>query len=249
MKPSYSVLTYIFNNYEKVHEVVEKDPEAEYLLVTDDPNLTSETWNVIYDPMPGHSPFGRCYEVRFHPFRYAHTNFVIRVDGSIEIRKSLEPVIDIFRDGSFDRCLMIHPHRNLMADEYDTWIRTRGYPVEQARRCLNMMQRMGYDLTYRGLYQGCFEVQYKNEVNQEINDLTFGLLALLGNGKIERIDQTITSFVLNRFYDHINVLAVSENIVTDGDLMQWYYHNSDKPIKKETTIEPILFNKKYVTWR
>ena len=37
----YTVLTYIFNDYERVHEVKEKDPDADYVLVTDDPHLTS----------------------------------------------------------------------------------------------------------------------------------------------------------------------------------------------------------------
>ena len=39
----YTVITYIFGNYEKVHEVLEKDPEADYVLVTDNPNLHSDT--------------------------------------------------------------------------------------------------------------------------------------------------------------------------------------------------------------
>lgn len=80
----YTVLTYIFNGYEFVHEVGEKDPEADYVLVTDDPNLTSETWRVVYSSTPGYSPFAKCYDERFHPFRYADTPIVVRVDGSIE---------------------------------------------------------------------------------------------------------------------------------------------------------------------
>ena len=45
----YSVLCYIFNGYEQVREVQEKDPNAEYILVTDDPKLKSNTWKVVYD--------------------------------------------------------------------------------------------------------------------------------------------------------------------------------------------------------
>ena len=45
----YSVLCYIFNGYEQVREVQEKDPNAEYILVTDDPKLKSKTWKVVYD--------------------------------------------------------------------------------------------------------------------------------------------------------------------------------------------------------
>ena len=42
VKKRYTVLTYIFNHYEKVHEIREKDPEADYVLITDDPQLKIE---------------------------------------------------------------------------------------------------------------------------------------------------------------------------------------------------------------
>ena len=42
----YTVLTYIFNGYEQVHEIKEKDPDADYVLVTDNQRLTSSTCTV-----------------------------------------------------------------------------------------------------------------------------------------------------------------------------------------------------------
>ena len=43
----YSVLTYIIGDYEIVHEVKEKSPNAEYILVTDNPNIKSDTFDNI----------------------------------------------------------------------------------------------------------------------------------------------------------------------------------------------------------
>lgn len=249
----YTVLTYIFNGYEKVHEVGEKDPDAEYLLITDDPNLKSDTWTVVVDDSLNRlSPFGRCYEVRFHPFRYAKTPIVVRIDGSIEVREPLKPIVDRFVRGRYDRCLMIHPHRNTLREEYDVWVRTRNYPRSQADRCLLAMARMGYDFNYKGLYQGCFEIVRDVAVNKDVNDMTFGLLCLLANnGRIERIDQTITSFVLNRFFaGRLKVMAVGEDLVTDGRLMQWYIHHSDVEIpRKEDCIAPKAFGEGVELWR
>lgn len=243
----YTVLTYIFNGYERVHEVKEKDPDADYVLVTDDPHLTSETWFVIYDPMPRYSAFAKCYTVRFHPFRYAGTPIIVRVDGSIGINKPLKPIVDEFECGKYDRCLMIHPHRNTLPDEYNVWCRTRGFSIRQAAKCMKALERMGYDLRQQGLYQGCFEVQRDNRTNNDINDLTFALLCLMGTGSIERIDQTITSAIINRFYSNLKVFPVSEDIITDGNLMQWYFHNSDKPIPQKTDLIAPIFCGKPVT--
>ena len=83
----YTVLTYIFNGYEIVQEIGKKDPDADYVLVTDDPNLKSDTWRVVLDQTRGRSPFGKCYEVRHHPFRYVNTDIVVRIDGSIKMLK------------------------------------------------------------------------------------------------------------------------------------------------------------------
>ena len=251
VKKRYTVLTYIFNHYEKVHEIREKDPEADYVLITDDPQLKSETWRVVYDPMlDTYSPFGKCYDVRFHPFRYAKTPIVVRIDGSVEVRQSLKPIIDEFESGKYDRCVMIHPHRNKMCEEYTEWVRTRNYPLSQANKCIKAMHRFGFDLETRGLIQGCFEVVRDTAVNHDLNDMTFGLLALMGNGRIERLDQTVTSFVLQRFFPKMKLLCVSESIITDGQLMQWYIHNSDRPIPLKTDeIAPLLFGKPVTTFQ
>ena len=125
----YSVLTYIFNGYEIVQEIEEKDPEAEYILVTDDPSLKSDTWTIILDQSRGRSPF--------------HTDIVLRVDGSIKILKSLKPLIDKFENGKYDRCLMIHPRRNTLPEEYDIWCRFRRYPRSQARRSKTALPTFG----------------------------------------------------------------------------------------------------------
>ena len=248
----YTVLTYIFNGYESVHEIQDRDPDADYVLVTDDPTLKSDTWRVVLDQTPGRSPFGKCYEVRFHPFRYVNTDIVIRIDGSIQVLKSLKPLVDEFERGRYDRCLMIHPRRDTIPAEYDIWIRYRRYPRIQAARCLQAMQRMGYDFKYRGLYQGCLEIVRNNAVNIDINDQVFGMLCLLGeSGKIERLDQTVFSAVINRFYsDRLKVMPVSEDIITRHDLLQWHQHNSTTPVPNvKDKIKPYLFDKPCKIWR
>lgn len=248
----YTVLTYIFNGYEIVQEIGKKDPDADYVLVTDDPNLKSDTWRVVLDQTRGRSPFGKCYEVRHHPFRYVNTDIVVRIDGSIKLLQSLKPIVDEFERGRFDRCLMIHPRRNTLPEEYDVWVNCRRYPRSQATRCLTAMRQMGYDMSYRGLYQGCFEILRNSQVNNAINDQTFGTLCMLGfNGVIERIDQTVWSMLINRFYaDRLKVLPVSESIVTDGKLMQWCRHKTTNPVPEvKDAIKPFLFNQPCKTWR
>ena len=248
--PKYTVMTYIFGGYEFPHEVMEKDPDAEYLLITDDPNLKSATWEVICDPsLAGCNPIESNYDVRLHPFRYAHTDVVVRIDGSIQLKKSLAPLLKTFNDGGYDRCLMIHPARNNFEQELECWITQRHYPQEVADRTLRMMKAWGYDLDYQGMFQGCFEIVRNTAKNRDINRLTYHLMKYTGGEEvIDRLDQHIFSFVVNTLHRDLKIMPVSENLVTHSQFAQWYFHNSMRPITKPVEIQPMMFNQPCECW-
>lgn len=97
---NYTVLTYIIGDYETVHEL-EFDPattpHVEYLLVTDNKDLKSDTWKVIYDDSLVNDdlkPFDKVFGIRYNLFKYATNDICIRIDGSIGINKPLD---DMFK--------------------------------------------------------------------------------------------------------------------------------------------------------
>ena len=259
IKKRYTVLTYNFGGCEPIREVRRKDPEAEYILVTDDVMAESKTWTIVFAHTDDSlNVWEKCYDVRYHPFEYAHhafedarTDIVVRLDASIEVRKPLTPIIDEFERGKYDRCLMIHPHRDNMQTEYETWCRERDYPEDQAADMLHIMRRLGYDINQCGLFQSGFEVVRNNRTNQLINDITYDLLRYAApDGHIQRINQTWFSMVVNHlFSDRLKVMPVSQRIITDGDMMQFYLHGTNEAVKDEPTIAPIMFGKKVETWR
>lgn len=92
----YSILTFIIGKgYEKVHEIVNKQDDVEYLLITDDSDLKSSTWKVIYDDnlMQYKTPFERCFRIRYNVFKYCNTDICITVDGSMHIKGTLDKLI------------------------------------------------------------------------------------------------------------------------------------------------------------
>ena len=249
-KKRYSVLTYNFNNYEIVREIGEKDPEAEYILVTDNFLFSSDTWNVIYDPsLEGLSPFDQTFYVRYNCFRYCNTDICLRIDGSIEVKHSLKPLIDVFEEGNYDASLMPHPVRDNFIDEYNTWVKIRGYDRKQADKCIESMREKGYDFNYKGMFQACFSIQRRGRLTDEIDRVTYKYLKELGmDGKIERLDQVPFSFIMNTQFSGIKILPVSEQILRSY-YMQWYEHNSIAPNMNmfydySKDDERYMFNKK-----
>ena len=228
-KKRYSVLSYIIGNYELVHEIEEKDPEAEYILVTDNPKLKSETWCVIYDRSLENYPsvWDKCYSIRFGCFKYCATDICLRLDGSFEIKKSLKPLIDTFEEGEYDLGLMPHPVNHNFIAEYDVWVKTRGYSKSHAQRCIGIMRDKGYDFSYKGLFQCCISIQRRGTLTDEIDKKVLSLMREMGtDGKIERIDQIPLSCVINTEYSDLKVLPIDEQ-VTYSYYLKWCDHGSE----------------------
>lgn len=244
----YSVLTYNISGYEILHELEYKDEDVEYCYITDDRTITSSTWNVVYvdNPHPDDN-FDLCYQIRFNPFDYVHSDIVIRIDGSMVVCGNLDKIVDEFNKNNYDIALEIHPTRATMYDEYVAWCQARNYPIEQANKCLSYMAGMeGYDVkNYKGLYQFNFMVQRRDKVNMDINRMTFAVLKYLASSgkQIERLDQTIGSFVINKYFNKINVLPLSQRVCTSGVYFRWCAHGSDKALTDNYEYaQPYLFN-------
>ena len=176
----FSVLTYNIGKYEVIHEIPKEaiNPNVEYIYVTDDHNIKSHTWKVVYvDDLQG-SIFDKCYQIRFNPFRYVRNNIVMRIDGSMPITSDVTPIINAFVEGNYDAAVMIHPWRSTMLPEYQVWCAARGYPVDQANKCLGFMyNKLQYDaVNYKGLYQGNFVIQRNDDFNNAWNLTTYDIL-------------------------------------------------------------------------
>lgn len=136
----YSILTFIIGkNYETVHEIDNKQDDVEYLLVTDDKDLRSDTWKVIFDEdlLKCKTPFERCFRVRYNVFKYCTTDTCVTIDGSMHVKGSLDNLINVFDGGEYDICLMPHPLWSDLLTEYNAWIKMRGYPMQQAQKAID----------------------------------------------------------------------------------------------------------------
>jgi hypothetical protein len=98
----YSVLTFIIGQgYEKVHELLYKQDDVDYVLVTDDPSLKSSTWRVVCEQslLQYKTPFEKCFSIRYDVFKYAQASTCVTIDGSMQVKGSLDKLIDAFDKG------------------------------------------------------------------------------------------------------------------------------------------------------
>lgn len=231
MNHKYTILSFIIgHDYEILHEIQNPQDDVEYLMVTDDLDLKSQTWKVVYDEdlLKLKTGFERCFAVRYNVFKYCSTDICVTIDGSMEVSGSLDGLVEKFNVGDYDICLMPHPLWADFVSEYRAWIKMRGYPVENANKFFNFLKDARYDINYKGLFQLCFSIKRRNETTNAIDAMTMSILKYLslGQDKFERLDQTVFSFVMNRYFNYLKVLPVSEQIVRSSALT-WFWHKSN----------------------
>lgn len=256
-KAKYTVLSYNINSYEIIHPVLEKSDRARYIMVTDDPNLTDQSgsWEIVVDDKLSGSTFDKCYQIRFNPFKYTDDDIVLRIDGSVGIEKNLDLLIDKFIDGGYDLSLMFHPTRNTLYDEYVAWVQGRQYSADQANAVLGFLQQgEGYPVKeFKGLAQMCYEIQKNDRLNNDLNRMTYTFLKYLGDKvtEIERVDQTIFSFVAQKYFGRANIMWVDQRMYGGEQYnapFTWYPHHSNvpfAPVDVKNFIEPYWLNKRY----
>lgn len=246
-KYKYSVLTFVFGTYEKLRDVnCEIESDVEYVCVTDNENLKSDTWKIIVDhDLDDKGVFDKCFSVRYNPFKYINSDTCVRIDGSIGIFKSLTPLIDAFNKSGCDACFMLHPYRDNIIVEYNTWIKYRNFPFERAEKHVNFLTRIGYDFNKRGMIEIGFNICKKTKLTDDINRVMYSTMKYLGDeNDIDRLDQTVITAILDRYFPDINIFFVGEDII-HSDYMKWFAHNTDDEIGYSPmhVLTPHFFNK------
>jgi hypothetical protein len=243
----YSILTYNIGGYEILHEVEKQLDDCEYVYVTDDRTITSATWNVVYvENKHPEDNFDLCYTIRFNPFDYVSTDVVIRVDGTTTPCGNTDEIYQTFMDGDYDIGLFIHPERYRFDEELSIWEKYRNYSHEQTERVLSYVRENGYDVEhYLGIFQGNMMIHKNTELNREICEKTLKILKEIhDDGKlIDRLDQVMFTYVVNKFHSDIKVLPLGDNLL-NGSYFNMYWHGSNNRIPvRVTSNKKYMFNK------
>ena len=241
--PRYTVITYIMGDYEQVHEIKERSERADYILVTDNPNIKSDTWTVIRDPNLEGKAWDKVMAVRWYPWMYTEDDIVITIDGSLGINSNLDELVDAFIGGNHELGIVIHPHRNTVDAELEVWRGLRGYMNTGAQ--LTVLQNAGYDTkNYRGLYQTGFMIRRWTEDVTRWNHTVERISNRCWHDRYghDRVDQTIASAMLNLFHSDMSVLWFSERLL-ESKFITWYGHGSNDVVHQTDLIEPYAFNR------
>lgn len=249
-KPIFSVLCLNLKNYDNFFDLDKStiNPLAEYIYITDNKSITSNTWTIKYvDLNENDDLWDFCYDVRFNPFNYVNSDVLLRIDASIRINSDITPMINTFNEGKYDAGVLIHQKRQTLYDEYIAWVNTRNYPIEQAWKCMSFLSNENYDVfNYKGLYAETIVLMKNSKFTKDWNRMSYTFLKLLSDNEntIERLNQAISSFVLNKYFNDKKILPLDSDMLLANNHLAWYGHNCNIQLNSIRECEPYLFNKK-----
>ena len=235
----YSVLTYIFGGGELLREAP-KDPNIEYICVTDDETLQSDSWTIVVDEdLKDYDSELASFYVRYHPFKYCSGDICIRIDGSIQINKSLLSIFKEFEDSGNDICVMTNSRALNIALEMCQW---PGYKKVLTKQ-LDIYKQADINILKFGSLQSTFSIVRNNDVCNECDNVCWNWIDELANsyGTVRPSQALMTAAV--HLTSGLNLMFVTEDLI-QSDYMQWCHHNSEKTRKsKHIARHTKFFNK------
>lgn len=227
----YSVLTYIFDKYELLRDAP-KNSYVEYICVTNNPNLQSNTWKIIVDKdLLDKDPLYASFYVRYHPFKYCNSSICVRIDGSIKINKTLHPIIERFNNLDSDICIMTNSRAYTIEQELKYW----GFQINNKEEQKEYYKSLGVNITEEGCIQSPFSITRNNELCNKCDNLCWEMIKKFTiDGKTARPSQVIMTVAIS-LTKNLKIMFVNEKLI-QSKLMQWYHHNSELYIRKSLRI-------------
>lgn len=222
----YSILTVNTNHYEILHEVKNPNPNVEYVCVTDDPELKSDTWKIIYK-----ENIWFLY-VKHHVFEFVSTDVCVWLDGSYQIISDFtEDIMMPFINSDKEMMISIHNLRTNLYDEMCQWWLGRNISdnnIKALCQILNNNDMSGKEALFQ---TSCYIV--KNTDNIKIlYDNICNVENACSIDEPYRDDQVITSLCIYRlFFQNWNKFVLMDFSTTSNN--RYFYmcvHGSNQPL-------------------
>ena len=226
----YSVLTYSFDNYELFRPLLEKDPLCEYVYVTDNPDLKDNSgWTIIYEPKLNTMPhdYARRHYVKYHPFDYCNTDYIIYLDGSVGINKSLNTLFNTFYNNKFELGVLII-YQNVFdhLNSYLNWIPDKQYVNSQIKLINDYIKEINYNFNYNTCFNATMCILKKCERIFKLYEMTYDYIEK-HNTLMDNIIKSILTDVV--YYNQKDKLMPIYSSYLYSDVFTKYKHYTNIP--------------------
>lgn len=212
MNMKYTVLTFLFGSeYTILHNPKVVDLDATYICVTDNMNLKSDIWNIIYvnieDPRPCADINARkSFITRWHWYDFCSTDICIVCDAAVCINRNLQELV--LKAYNYDCMIPVHPIRHNLYDEYLAWITTRGLDKKYMDNFIEHTKD-NYDIYTSGLFATGTMIFKKTETVIQFSKDVLQLMDDISDME-DRVDQIYMSYLLNtKYFNSLDIMFLT----------------------------------------
>lgn len=207
---TYTIIQVNTNGYDRVFEC--NDLEATERLLFTDVAHNVKNWKQIKIDSNKDYPFDEVFKIRWNPFEFINTDYVVWIDGSIKINSSVKRYVEMMIKSGADFATLKHPCRDNISAEYCEWCRIRNYDKLKAFKWMAHMEENGWNPKNKGLYQvGVCIFKNTNRVKEFCKAVIEELHNFNGD-HLERLDQTVVTYLLKTKFKDLKILELSERI-------------------------------------
>ena len=246
----YSILTFIFKDYELLRDPVIVDPECEYVCVTDNPDIKSEIWKIR--PFKADDPIYGSFYVRWHPFEFVDTKVCIILDASVKILGELNKLYTYFYESKKLMAVAISHSQEAIKRNQNMGIRA----IHRWKKRNKFLSESDYQNLIRyierkwknivGYFSAGFRISLKDKRCQKIEtEIWEACLSLGSNGIPVRIDEIPFSVILQNTLEEKDLLFF-DNRIFESILLQICEHHEDTPVHIKTNPDFCFFKTRKV---
>lgn len=217
----FAVITYIFGKGKEILRKPLVKDNIEYICVTDQKDLKSLDWKIIYDEMPKVKCIrDKMVYVKYNPFKYTDADRICVIDGTLEITQSLIPLFEQVKDN--DLLIKLHPERDNLFVELGTWIKTRGMSSDYLQKFQVIAKCEKLDLNRKFLLESCVIVYTRKPIIQKLCEEEISFMKFLGNnGNLFLSNQCVFTLLIQK-------AKVKFGFINQKDFFKRYNHGTTK---------------------
>lgn len=207
---TYTIIQVNTNSYDRVFEC--NDLEASERLLFTDVSHNVKNWKQIKIDSNKDYPFDEVFKIRWNPFKFVNTDYIVWIDGSIKIDGSVKKYVEQVIKAGADFATLKHPFRDNIYSEYFEWCKMRNYDKKRAFNWMAHMEENGWNPKNKGLYQVCVCIFKNTNRVKEFGEAMIEELHNFNGEHLERLDQTVATYMLKTKFKDLKVFELSERM-------------------------------------
>ena len=217
------VYTCITGNYDNVHEIEKKEEGIDYLLFTNNKNLKSNTWQIIYieDSSLDNQRLSRKIKMLGHPIIDQNYDISVWQDASVVFQKKvLEFVQTYLKKNSF--AAFVHHARDCIYDEAVACIKKKKDKKEIILEQIEYLRKHKFPEHYGLCEMTVFIKKHHDPIVKKTMKMWFDMVC-----HYSKRDQL--SFMYCAYKNHLKIDLIPLN-VWDNEWFHCYTHNYKKEL-------------------